>query len=219
MRFSAIATSALLYAFASTSLAKNVVVKNNCGQTVSVASNQQGPSALGPGQSKTYSLPDNWSGRFWGRENCGSYGCPPESAANPASLAEFTFGGYGGNDFYDVSFVDGWNLPISVSPIGGQGDGSKYRCGSPTCNPLPGCPSGFAVYSNGAYVGCQSACSHFNAPQYCCTGANNTPQTCSPSQYSQQVKSACPDVYSYAFDDKTSTYTCNAQGYTITFCP
>lgn len=38
------------------------------------------------------------------------------------------------------------------------------------------------------------------------------------------MKQACPMVYTYSFDDKSSSFTCqkgspNTQGYTITFCP
>jgi hypothetical protein len=41
------------------------------------------------------------------------------------------------------------------------------------------------------------------------------------------IKRACPSMYSYQFDDATSTFTCtttpntkiNATNYTLTFCP
>ena len=36
------------------------------------------------------------------------------------SLAEFTFGTNSG-DFYDVSLVDGFNIPVEIVPIGGKG--------------------------------------------------------------------------------------------------
>ena len=35
------------------------------------------------------------------------------------SLAEFTFDGHGGQDYYDVSLVDGYNLPIAIYLIDG----------------------------------------------------------------------------------------------------
>ncbi|MGI4329182.1 thaumatin family protein, partial [Klebsiella pneumoniae] len=46
-----------------------------------------------------------------------------------------------------------------------------------------------------------------------------TPDTCKPSSYSELFKSACPHAYSYAYDDKTSTFTCAGADYHITFCP
>lgn len=36
------------------------------------------------------------------------------SGAAPATLAEFTLDGYGGQDYYGVSFFDGYNLPIQI---------------------------------------------------------------------------------------------------------
>ncbi|RDX81955.1 Pathogenesis-related protein 5, partial [Mucuna pruriens] len=32
-------------------------------------------------------------------------------------------------------------------------------------------------------------------------------------------KNTCPSAYSYAYDDKTSTFTCASTNYTITSCP
>ncbi|EMS54726.1 hypothetical protein TRIUR3_16026 [Triticum urartu] len=49
-------------------------------------------------------------------------------------------------------------------------------------------------------------------------GAYATPDTCSPTAYSSVFKSACPRAYSYAYDDGSSLFTCNAVDYTIAFC-
>ncbi|ONM14229.1 Thaumatin-like protein 1 [Zea mays] len=89
--------------------------------------------ALAPGQSRPLYAPQGWSGRFWGRSDCtfdasgkGSYTtgdcgsgeveCRGAGASPPATLAEFTLDGDGGKDFYDVSLVDGYNLPMLVQP-------------------------------------------------------------------------------------------------------
>lgn len=60
---------------------------------------------------------------------------------------------------------------------------------------------------------------------YCCSGAFG-PGVCSPDSWDANnsaalFKSACPDAYSYAYDDVRSTYTCGDPNpdYTITFCP
>ena len=69
---------------------------------------------------------------------------------------------------------------------------------------------------------CLSACAKFNLPQYCCTGSYNSPSSCSPSDYSTNAKTACPDAYSYAFDDQTSTFIIPTEpgaGFEIMFCP
>ncbi|XP_059314374.1 uncharacterized protein LOC132065137 isoform X4 [Lycium ferocissimum] len=78
------------------------------------------------------------------------------------------------------------------------------------------CPS---ELRSGGGDACRSACEAFNKPEYCCSGAYNTPATCKPSMYSQMFKSACPRSYSYAYDDPTSTFTCSGADYTVTFCP
>ncbi|KAJ1430782.1 Thaumatin family [Sesbania bispinosa] len=47
------------------------------------------------------------------------------------------------------------------------------------------------------------------------------PETCKPSVYANIFKTACPDAYSYAYDDDAkSTFTCSSADYNITtFCP
>ncbi|BBH08032.1 Pathogenesis-related thaumatin superfamily protein, partial [Prunus dulcis] len=139
------------------------------------------------------------------------WGCPP------ATLAEFTLNGAGGLDFYDVSFVDGYNLPMTVVPEGGTGG----NCTTTGCEVdlNVGCPSELKVAASDEGVACKSACEAFGDPQYCCSGAYATPDTCKPSSYSQFFKNACPKAYSYAYDDGTSTFTCASANYLITFCP
>lgn len=93
--------------------------------------------ALSPGQSRSLYAPTGWSGRFWARSGCdfspksggggpscatGDCGtnspeCHGAGATPPATLAEFTLDGDGGKDFYDVSLVDGYNLPDRKSVV------------------------------------------------------------------------------------------------------
>ncbi|GFY89863.1 pathogenesis-related thaumatin superfamily protein [Actinidia rufa] len=125
-----------------------------------------------------------------------------------------------GLDFYDVSLVDGYNLPILVVARGGKRGG----CSSTGCLvDLNGaCPAEMRVArgnSSGSCVACKSACEAFGDPQYCCSEGYSTPDTCRPSAYSQFFKHACPRSYSYAYDDQTSTFTCASADYTIIFCP
>ncbi|XP_024032884.1 thaumatin-like protein 1 [Morus notabilis] len=191
--------------------------------------------ALQPGQSNTLDIPSAWSGRLWGRTlcsqnatgkftcvtgDCGSsrVECAGTGAIPPATLAEFTLNGANGLDFYDVSLVDGYNLPMMVVPQGGTGAGN---CTATGCveDLNPSCPSELKVVQSDEGVACRSACEAFGDPQYCCSGAYGTPDACKPSAYSQFFKSACPRAYSYAYDDGTSTFTCASANYVITFCP
>jgi hypothetical protein len=157
--------------------------------------------------------------------DCGSskVECTGSGAIPPATLAEFTLNGAGGMDFYDVSLVDGYNLPMLVEPHGSGGNCTTAGC-SVDLNGW--CPTELKVKieaegesSGEKSVACKSACEAFGDPLYCCSGAYATPQTCKPSSYSQFFKSACPRAYSYAYDDGTSTFTCASADYLITFCP
>lgn len=55
----------------------------------------------------------------------GSHPCLTQGVP-PATLAEFTLGGTSGNpDYYDVSLVDGYNLPVSIT--------NNVNCGVADC--------------------------------------------------------------------------------------
>ncbi|KAG7028202.1 hypothetical protein SDJN02_09382 [Cucurbita argyrosperma subsp. argyrosperma] len=186
---------------------------------------------LRKGGTRTFQAPTAWSGRFWGRTGCsfdgagrgacitgdcgsGEIECNGNGAAPPATLVEFTLGSGSATspDFYDTSLVDGYNLPIIVEGTGGTG-----ACGSTGCvtDLNRQCPAELKVANGGA---CSSACEKFGTPEYCCSGAYGSPATCKPTKYSTIFKSACPRSYSYAYDDATSTFTCSAADYTVTFC-
>jgi hypothetical protein len=49
-------------------------------------------------------------------------------------------------DFYDVSMVDGANIPVEIQPIAGTftPSGNPYTCGSPGCTART-CPNSFAL--------------------------------------------------------------------------
>ncbi|KAL9393920.1 hypothetical protein Peur_013205 [Populus x canadensis] len=192
---------------------------------------------LQPGESNSISFPESWSGRLWGRTlctqdstagkfscltgDCGSstLECSGGGAAPPATLAEFTLNGADGLDFYDVSLVDGYNLPMLITPQSGTGG----NCTATGCvvDLNNACPNELKVIDsgNGENLACRSACDAFGDPEYCCSGAYATPDACKPSSYSQFFKNACPRAYSYAYDDGTSTFTCAGADYVITFCP
>ncbi|KAE9606632.1 hypothetical protein Lal_00026360 [Lupinus albus] len=184
---------------------------------------------LTKGSSRSFLAPTGWSGRFWARTNCkfddsgrgtcatadcGSddINCNGAGASPPATLAEFTLG-TGSMDYYDVSLVDGYNLPMMVAASGGSGSCATTGCG---VDLNQHCPSELRVEGGDA---CKSACEAFGKAEYCCNGEFSNPSTCKPSVYSEMFKSACPKSYSYAYDDATSTFTCTGADYTITFCP
>ena len=198
------------------------------------------------GKSSSVQVPEDfYAGRFWGRTNCkyesngqfrcetgdcGFYQCAFDGIHRggqpPATLAEFTLNGDGGQDFYDVSLVDGYNLPMTIIPKSPSvQEGNKYWCKAPGCtqdlNAI--CPTDLRkLNAQGQTVGCKSACERFNEDRYCCRGEFGTPDKCDPLSwglnYALIFKTACPTAYSYAYDDLTSTFFCRNTDYDITFC-
>ncbi|KAK8682359.1 hypothetical protein V6N13_054748 [Hibiscus sabdariffa] len=100
---------------------------------------------LDAGESVTIpSVPAGWSGRIWGRTGCsfdatgvgscqtgdcgGKLECDGIGATPPASLFEITFGVGNQQDFYDVSIVDGYNLPLVAAPRGVYGACNATGC-------------------------------------------------------------------------------------------
>ncbi|KDP36623.1 hypothetical protein JCGZ_08439 [Jatropha curcas] len=222
-----------------------ITFTNNCPYTVWPATLTGGNR---PQQSKTgfelptkanqsLDVPAPFTGRFWARTECstdstgkftcatgecgsGQISCNGAGGNPPVSLIEFTLAENGGKDFYDVSLVDGFNVPMSVSPRGGSGD----TCIPASCarNVNSDCPNELAIKGpdGNSVIGCKSACLAFNRPEYCCTENFNTSATCKPTNYSMFFKGRCPQAYSYAYDDPTSTFSCvGGANYDITFCP
>lgn len=157
-------------------------------------------------------LPPAWGGRFWPRTGCAAFndngvpacqtgdcgghlGCPPGVGGSPpATLAEFTLippTEPVGVDFYDVSAVDGTNLPVRIAAVAGSyaadpppGANLPYYCGSPGCTadcgvlqPCPWnvdttCPPELQQIVDGQQVGCRSA------GQVCAIDPNNPILAC-----------------------------------------
>ncbi|KAK7243869.1 hypothetical protein RIF29_38682 [Crotalaria pallida] len=217
---------------------------NQCNHTVWPATATNAPSssttgfALESGDSINITGPSTWNGRLWARTLCttvsttntstfsciagdcgtGKVECSGNGATPPVTLAEFSLGSTTGRDFFDISLVDGFNVPMLVVPRGS----SRDNCSSTGCpNDVNAvCPEELKVKSvddNKKVVACNGACTVFKTSQYCCTGNNST--TCKPTNYSQVFKRACPQAYSYPLDDQTSTFTCSAADYNIIFCP
>ncbi|KZV90649.1 Osmotin, thaumatin-like protein [Exidia glandulosa HHB12029] len=201
---------------------------------------------------RTFTVPHKWTaGRIWGRRDCNFSG-PPANAADtqcltggcagggllcqaaggvgvpPATLAEWTLDDpASGNDFYDVSLVDGYNLPMSVSTNTGCPVAGCFVDLGPQCpDQLKG-----PFDATGFPVGCKTAClanldgTPDNSAN-CCSGSHSTPATCPNSgvQFYSYFKNACPNAYAYAFDESSGTalWTCQSTfqaQYTVTFCP
>lgn len=139
-------------------------ISNDCAHTIwpatqAGAGTPQLPTTgfqLDSGQSVWIPATPGWSGRIWGRTGCnfdggeagscltgdcgGRLECAGVGALPPATLFEITMGKGTDRDFYDVSLVDGYNLPVYAAPRGTAGG----------CN-ATGCVSDL---NSGAYLGC-----------------------------------------------------------------
>ncbi|KAL6638390.1 hypothetical protein ACP70R_023885 [Stipagrostis hirtigluma subsp. patula] len=135
----------LLAAFAALASAATLTVTNMCNSTVWPAATPVGGGVkLNPGRTWTINVPAGTrAGRVWGRSGCSFNGggrgschtgdCAGALACSlsgkpPMTLAEFTIGG--GQDFYDISVVDGYNLPMAFS----CSSGVSLRCGGASCH-------------------------------------------------------------------------------------
>ncbi|XP_031485321.1 thaumatin-like protein isoform X2 [Nymphaea colorata] len=219
----------------------DLILVNNCKESIwpgMVGGAGHGTPAdggfhLGFGEEIILNVPQGWSGRIWGRQGCcfneqghgecetgdcsGLLHCNGVSGVPPATVVEMTLGTSNSPlHFYDVSLVDGYNLPVAMVPVGGG-----IGCGVASCESDLNvcCPSALEVRKGGRVVGCKSACLAMNTAKFCCTGNYSTPNTCKPTIYSHLFKAICPRAYSFAYDDSSSLHKCMASRYLVTFCP
>ncbi|XP_057525408.1 protein P21-like [Amaranthus tricolor] len=197
-------------------------VKNNCPYTVWGAAVPGGGQQMNPGATWTVTAnPGRTGARIWARTGCTAtgpnglrcntgdcggvlqctgYGTPPNT------LAEYALKQFNNLDFFDISLVDGFNVPMSFLPDGGQCSKGP-SCGADLNGPCPG-----PLRTNG---GCNNPCTVFKTDNYCCNSGS-----CTATDYSRYFKGKCPDAYSYPKDDATSTFTCpSGTNYRVTFCP
>ncbi|KAK9203680.1 hypothetical protein WN943_013936 [Citrus x changshan-huyou] len=205
-------------------------VQNNCSYTVWAAANPSGGRELYQGQSWIVNTDPNFNdiGRIWARINCrfnvsnGTGKCESgdcngvlycvSDGAPPVILAEYSFQGVNNMGFFDVSVVDGFNVPI------------EFKGTSSGCNKVIKCRgdiNGLCPTELRHPGGCNHPCSVLKNDQFCCTCSNSTATNCGPTTaYFKIFKDLCPDAYSYALDDATSTFTCpTGTDYKVVFCP
>ncbi|OIT32555.1 PREDICTED: thaumatin-like protein [Nicotiana attenuata] len=216
--------SVVAYQLFSTQAITTIDIRNNCPFTVWAAAIPGGGRRLDYG-GKWRLQPSNGpiAKRIWGRTNCNfdasgrgqcqtgdcngvlecqDFGTPPNT------LAEYSLKQFNNLDFFDISLVDGFNVPMEFSPTSGNCS-VKISC---TADIIGQCPNELRIPG-----GCNNPCTVFNTNEYCCTSGGD----CGPTQYSKFFKDRCSTSYSYPKDDdSTSTFTCpNGTNYRVVFCP
>ncbi|KAI3468769.1 hypothetical protein Pfo_025432 [Paulownia fortunei] len=186
-------------------------IRNNCPYTVWAAAVPGGGRQLDRGQTWIINVAAGTKqARIWARTGCSfngagrgrcqtgdcngllqcqGFGVPPNT------LAEYALNQFNNLDFFDISLVDGFNVPMEFSPNSGSCT-RGIRC---TADINGQCPNQLR-----APGGCNNPCTVFKTDQYCCNSGS-----CGPTDYS-----------SYPKDDQTSTFTCpGGTNYRVVFCP
>ncbi|KAI3993305.1 hypothetical protein MKX01_010048 [Papaver californicum] len=149
---------------------------------------------------KRLQAPPTWNGRIWGRTGCdftstsntkpccqtgdcgGKIACNGNIGLPPATLVQVSLQPDDKPSFYDVSLVDGYNVPISVS--------AKSKASN--CY-IGGCLKDLnKIFPQKLQV----ACLAYNLDIFCCRNAYGNPNKCKPNIYSNMFKHACPSYYS-----------------------
>ncbi|XP_072958423.1 protein P21-like [Typha angustifolia] len=211
-----------LFLLVSLSTAATFTVINQCSYTVWAAAVPGGGRQLNSGETWVLNVnAGTTGGRIWARTGCSfdgngngqcqtgdcggklactAYGVPPNT------LAEFGLNQFDNLDFFDISQVDGFNVPMNFLPTSGSCSKGPHCSADVTSQ----CPS--ALKAPG---GCNNPCTVFKTDEYCCNSG-----TCGPTEYSKFFKNLCPEAYSYPKDDPTSTFTCpGGTNYQVVFCP
>jgi len=190
----------------------------------------------GNGGSAELCIPKGWGGRFWGRTDCmpmdGGLQCrtgqcgPPYPAVGelectksgnpPMTLFEPTFDttqAAGILDFYDVSLVSGYNVPLEVSPAskGCVVTGSCTSDLNATCPEVlqvtgpacteGACPNGGECVDDVCVIGCLDpcdACGQSSPPAALDCDTNRDFYCCE----SQQQSNSCNSASATCFDDR-----------------
>ncbi|KAH7326958.1 thaumatin-like protein [Rhizoctonia solani] len=180
--------------------------------------------------SRSFHVPDNWkAGRIWGRRDCNfSVNPGPNSCITggcnggllcdnttgtgvpPATLAEWTLSGDGNRDFYDVSLVDGYNLPMAIT--------TSSEC------PVADCPTDLAPNCPAELMTKDANGLHEFAQLLLWPIQYTRDLSSSGIQFYDYFKKGCPNSYVYAYDESSNTalWTCDSTrqvDYTLTFCP
>lgn len=207
----AVATSVAIHSIDAT----QITIFNECAHNISVCQ-----TCCGGGTVTCYALEHgngrhsidvgaSWPGGvIWGYPGNKADPVDGNEAKPQADLAEFTIGS-GNLDFYDISNVNGFNLPlmITVTTIVSPGKKSGLECGNPKCG---------SININSF---CQSPNKITGGPGDGCYNVDG-PTATSPTNGTEAFANACPDAFSYSTDIANHVYFCQTGSeYSVVFCP
>ncbi|WMV57299.1 hypothetical protein MTR67_050684 [Solanum verrucosum] len=210
----------------STQASSTIDIHNNCPFTVWAAAvpHGRGGRQLEYGETWIIEVNTTKNGRIWGRTNCnfntldkgqcqtgdcnGLLECQTFSSTPPNTLAEYALNQNNNKDFFSITLVDGFNIPMEFSPVSADGCSVRISC---TADIIGQCPNELRTPG-----GCNNPCTVFKTNEYCCTSGN-----CGATNYSYFFKRRCSTSFSYPRDhDLSSLFTCpSGTTYRVVFCP
>jgi thaumatin family protein len=213
-------------------LPRKLYIENQCTYTIWTQGGggvfPGGMLKTDPGQAFVVGWGNGFSGRLWPRSGCNENGTGCTQTGND-TLAEFTLTAGMDSDWYDISLVDGFTIPLAIlqlsqpwSPSAAYIPGDKLsaadqECGSPVCalDLNPGCPASQQEKDSTGHIwGCKNGQSAGGGHQ--------------PTPVTEYLKAGCPTSYTYPFDDPQSLFLCKssaqnggvgAKDYKIIYCP
>jgi hypothetical protein len=212
-------------------LPRKLYIENQCNYTIwTLGGNGMfggGPLKTDPGEAYVAGWANNFSGRLWPRSGCNAGGTGCTQTGND-TLAEFTLTAGMNSDWYDISLVDGFTIPLAIiqmsapwtpSPtyVPGGPLGADQECGSPVCaiDLNPGCPASQQEKDGAGNI-------------WGCKNGQSGPGGKGPTPVTTYLKAGCPTSYTYPFDDPQSLFLCltaaqnggvGAKDYKIIYCP
>lgn len=176
------------------------------------------------------------SARAWGRTACVDDVCAADGNEGRGTLVQMNFTA-DGTDFYDVSLVDGFNVPMAMIPVptGSSAEGEPCRAASCAADLTVVCPAALLRYDDqGDVAYCASSCRACDPcldctdcaalgnpacagcgafADFCCTG-----QACQANEHTMLWKSLCPDAIT--FPEDAGGLTCTQRtDFDVVYCP
>jgi len=174
--------------------------------------------------------------RAFGRTGCTGDVCAGDGNAGRGTLVQLNLP-LEGTDVYDVSLVDGFNVPMAMIPVPtvSSTEGEPCRAASCAADLTVVCPEALLRYDDQLEVAyCASTCRACDAcpdcidcadpagpacvdcgafADFCCTG-----QACEANEHTMLWKSLCPDAITHPGDAGARACT-QRTDFDIVFCP
>lgn len=216
---------------------------NECDQPIwAGASGEEDPAGafdavtwLDPQECIAVPVREAQGARAWGRTACTGDVCAADGNEGRGTLVQLNLP-LEGADVYDVSLVDGFNVPMAMIPVATSYPASEpCRAASCAADLTVVCPEALLRYDEQGDVAycaspCQACeacpgcddCAELGSPacagcgelaELCCTG-----QACQANEHTMLWKSLCPDAITYPEDAGARACT-QRTDFDVVFCP